>query len=188
MTKDEYRKQMKQLRKELSDDKRKKYNDDILNTLISMECIKSTQWLYTFVSYDTEADTIELIRYYLEGEGRGSKRIAVPKVKGQEMDFYEISSMNELKPGYRGILEPEEKRPVIAEAGVMIMPGLVFDRKLNRIGYGGGYYDRYISKYGSSKLLKTAIAYDFQIIDGDIQADLHDIKPDIIITEKSIYN
>ena len=60
------------------------------------------------------------------------------------MDFYEIKSMKDLEPGYMGIPEPIEKNPVNASAGVMIMPGLVFDMELNRIGYGRGYYDRYI--------------------------------------------
>lgn len=188
MTKDEYRKYMKELRKNLSDEDRKKCNHLIMTKLIGMQCVKDAEWLYPFVSYGTEADTINLIRYYLEGEGKYSKRIAVPKVNGKEMDFYEITSMSDLKPGYMGIPEPIGKKTVEASGGVMIMPGLVFDRLLNRIGYGGGYYDRYIAEYGSKNLIKAAIAFDFQVLDEQvITADAHDIKPDIIVTDKDIY-
>ena len=147
-----------------------------------------SEWIYPFVSYSTEADTIDIIRYYLENGSEERKRIAVPKVKGSEMDFYEIKSMNELSTGYMGIPEPIEKRPVIADRGVMIMPGLVFDHELNRIGYGGGYYDRYLSKYGNDNLIKAAIAYDFQVVNKiDSTSEEHDIKPDIIVTDKAEY-
>ena len=96
--------------------------------------------------------------------------------------------MNELSTGYMGIPEPIEKRPVIADRGVMIMPGLVFDHELNRIGYGGGYYDRYLSKYGNDNIIKVAIAYDFQVVNKiDSTSEEHDIKPDIIVTDKAEY-
>lgn len=188
MTKDEYRKYMKKLRKDFSGEERNNSNQNIMTKLIEMQCIKDAEWLYPFVSYGTEADTLNIIRYYLEGEGKGSKRIAVPKVHGEDMDFYEIKSMDDLEPGYMGIPEPIEKNPVKALDGVMIMPGLVFDRELNRIGYGRGYYDRYLHQYGSNNLIKAAIAFDFQVLKEDkIISDSHDIKPDILITDKDIY-
>ena len=188
MTKKDYRKIMKERRSALSDNDRKIYNDKIRKNFLRLRCVTESEWIYPFVSYSTEADTIDIIRYYLENGSEERKRIAVPKVKGSEMDFYEIKSMNELSTGYMGIPEPIEKRPVKADRGVMIMPGLVFDHELNRIGYGGGYYDRYLSKYGNDNLIKVAIAYDFQVVNKiDSTSEEHDIKPDIIVTDKAEY-
>lgn len=188
MTKKDYRKIMKERRSALSDNDRKLYNDNIRKNFLGLRCVAESEWIYPFVSYSTEADTIEIIRYYLENGSEERKRIAVPKVKGREMDFYEIRSMNELSPGYMGIPEPIEKRLVIADRGVMIMPGLVFDHELNRIGYGGGYYDRYLSKYDNDNLIKAAIAYDFQVVDKiDSVSEEHDVRPDIIVTDKAEY-
>ena len=71
----------------------------------------------------------------------------VPRVSGKYMEFYEISDISELNPGYMGIYEPDinGKEPDYSRTGFMCMPGLAFDRSYNRIGYGGGFYDRYLS-------------------------------------------
>ena len=72
--------------------------------------------------------------------------------------------------------------------GIMFMPGLVFDKCHGRIGYGGGYYDRYLYRHKNDNIFKVAIAYDFQVLKTEqIVIEVHDIKPDIIITEKSAY-
>ena len=66
----------------------------------------------------------------------------------------------------------------------MCMPGLAFDLSFNRIGYGGGFYDRYLAQ--DNRLYKAALAYDFQLVDS-IPSELTDVKPDMIITESNIY-
>ncbi len=100
------------------------------------------------------------------------------------MDFYLWSSKDLLKLNKFGIPEPEQKKRVIPD--IIIVPIVAFDNKLYRIGYGGGYYDRYINKISKKKiLLKVGIAYSYQKIN-KVPANKFDKKLDIIITEKNI--
>ena len=133
-----------------------------------------------YVSYGSEISTIELIAESL----RQSKNVYVPKVSGKEMRFFKIQSLNDLSKGYKGILEPEnlteefQAIPERAEDTLMIMPGVAFDCFRNRIGYGGGYYDKYLSD--KPYLNTIAIGFTCQITD-KIEADSTDIKPGQII-------
>lgn len=99
------------------------------------------------------------------------------------MDFYVIRDKSELSIGSYGILEPVTDTIIYPdEKSLIIMPGLVFDTKGNRIGYGGGYYDKYISEYNLG--LKAAICFDFQIIEENIiEVEDTDVVPDMIITD-----
>jgi len=158
----------------------------IFDILMNTEIMRQQDWFFPFVSYGTEVDTIRIIERVLE-EGR--MKVAVPRVKQDtegEMDFFAITSMGELAKGYQGILEPVTKERVEASEGVMLLPGLAFDRKKNRAGYGGGYYDRYLKHYSSKNLITVALAFDFQIVDC-LKADCHDIRPDRIVTEQGIF-
>lgn len=110
------------------------------------------QWFYRagsllcYVSYGSELDTRELIREAL----RLGKEVYVPRVgEGRQMDFYRIGALEELQPGFHGILEPPDTARIYAgkraERALMLMPGVAFDLYGNRLGYGGGYYDRYLA-------------------------------------------
>lgn len=112
------------------------------------------QWFYRagsllcYVSYGSELDTRELIREAL----RLGKKVYVPKVgENHRMDFFRIGALEELQPGFHGILEPPDTaRSYVgegAERTLMLMPGVVFDLYSNRLGYGGGYYDRYLAAH-----------------------------------------
>lgn len=186
MEKQEIRKKVLQMRKELSEDYRIWADDKIYKRLTSLESYQQAKLLFSYVSYKSEADTKKILQKALN-EG---KTVAVPKVMDGNgiMEFYEIQSLQELKKGYQGIEEPdiENKKPVIPEkmqeAALMIMPGAAFDGKCNRIGYGGGFYDRYLNKH--SKIIKTiAICYEKQLVN-NIPAEELDVKPDMIITEQ----
>ena len=75
------------------------------------------------------------------------KEIAVPKVQGLDMIFYKLTDFAQLEPGYYGIPEPVSGEIVQWEDALMIMPGVAFDRQNHRVGYGGGFYDRYLEKH-----------------------------------------
>lgn len=163
-----------------------KHEKDMLlyNNILASGLLNATRQVYIYVSYGTEADTIYLIKELF----RQQYNVAVPRVNGKEMDFYEIREMADLKPGFNGILEPVSGQPVTECNGIMFMPGLVFDIGHGRIGYGGGYYDRYLYRHKDDNIFKVAIAYDFQVLKTErIEMETHDIKPDIIITEKASY-
>ena len=93
----------------------------------------------------------------------------------------------EWRIGTYGIEEPilESETRILKEKAVILMPGLVFDRKKHRIGYGGGYYDRYLA--GHTEHITAALCYAFQIIEENLPWEEHDILPDYIITEKEIF-
>ena len=101
------------------------------------------------------------------------------------MEFVAIHSIQELIPSAMQILEPTGGQIVTANEGLMLMPGLAFDLQGNRVGYGAGYYDRYLEKYDSSKLYKVAYAFDFQIVD-HILAEEHDRRVDAVVTDRRI--
>ena len=176
------RKQMKQLRADMTRTERFEKSMQIFEQLITVPEFKRADRIYTYVSMDNEIDTIMLIDYSLSLE----KRVFVPRVSGKDMEFYEISDLSELNPGYRGIYEPDinGKEPDYSRTGFMCMPGLAFDRSYNRIGYGGGFYDRYLSV--ENKLYKAALAYEAQLLES-IPAQDGDVRPDMIVTEESIY-
>ena len=176
------RKRMKQLRANMTRTERFEKSMRIFEQLITVPEFKRADRIYTYVSMDNEIDTIMLIDYSLSLE----KRVFVPRVSGKDMEFYEISDISELNPGYMGIYEPDinGKEPDYSRTGFMCMPGLAFDRSYNRIGYGGGFYDRYLSV--DNKLYKAALAYEAQLLES-IPAQDGDVRPDMIVTEESIY-
>ena len=127
-----------------------------------------------YVSYNQEVETSGIINKSLE---RG-KKVYVPKViinKEDRSDKY---------MEFVRIKEPVSDDYEIPQDGLLVMPGLAFDVTLNRIGYGGGFYDRYLVKNGD-RYYKTAICFDYQVLD-DIPAEEFDIRPDMIITDKRI--
>lgn len=189
MTKEEARKQMRRLRRDMTDPDRSRQNESIRRQILADPVWSEVTWFYPFVSYGTEVDTTMLIREVLAHPVQGRNiNVAVPRVNGKDMDFYQIHSMEDLCPGYQGILEPVPHcLRVEAREGLMLLPGLAFDRKGHRVGYGGGYYDRYLAKYRTGKLHLYAVAYDFQIVE-DIEGEAHDIAPDRIITSQNKHN
>ena len=127
-----------------------------------------------------EVDTVLMIEYAL----KVGVRIALPKVIGDNLLFLEVKSLKDVEESSIGIMEPKYYCEVVNEPNAtVIMPGVAFDRGGNRIGYGGGYYDRFLAKEPNHK--KIALTYDFQIYD-ILPMEKHDIKVDEIITEKEI--
>ena len=166
MTKKDARVLMKRRRAEMTSGERNRQDQQIRENLMKENIWEEIEWFYPYVSYGTEVDTMEIIRDVLKGSAGHSVRVAVPRVEGLDMDFYEITSMDELRPGYHGIMEPALDCPkVSAEKGLMLLPGLAFDLAGHRVGYGGGYYDRYLEKHLGPKLFVYAAAYDFQLVD-----------------------
>lgn len=141
---------------------------------------QQSECIYSYVDYQKEVDTHELIAYALEI----GKKVAVPKVMGNHMEFYYLRDPARLKPGFHGILEPESEEFATDTKALLIMPGVAFDLARNRIGYGKGYYDRYLHAHPEHPTI--ALAFELQITES-IATDFHDIQPNFIITEERIY-
>lgn len=197
-TKQELRKTILQKRNMLSLMERQTKSQTIAKKIIESIEYQEAEKLLLFVSHGSEVDTEEIMAHALEC----GKSVYVPKVQGNKMEFYQINGREDLCEGYRGILEPRVCKNlfVLEERDLKIcilMPGAVFDAKGGRIGYGGGFYDKFLQeleleikqkKKGIKILSKIAIAYECQIVEcGQIPKEEHDIAPDCIMTEKERY-
>lgn len=133
-----------------------------------------------YVSFNNEVFTHSIIKELL-----GKKRILVPKVLDNEIIFSEITNFNELKPGKSGILEPVAiKKTGYGEIDLIIVPGIAFDKKGHRVGYGYGMYDKLLKKI---KCKKIGLAFSMQIAK-EIPKEEYDVAVDKIITEKEVVN
>ncbi len=138
-----------------------------------------------YASFRSEVDTLSLIKEAISMD----KMVILPKVdrKNQALILYEIKDLGELKAGYMGIPEPsvyEDRLVHLEDVDLIIAPGVAFDYSGNRLGYGGGYYDILLSSM-KKKIPIIALAYEEQIVDS-IPSELHDVKVDMIITDKRI--
>lgn len=179
--KKQLRKAMLQKRKELSDSETAAKNSAITEKLLSLEKIQSADLILPFVSAKGEVGTRELIARCLDA----GKTVAVPRcINGSNMEFCVIHTFDDLEKGMYGIDEPKEYCEVIkaedAENSVLIVPALCFNAKGYRLGYGKGYYDRFISRY---KGYTVGVCYS-EFITDDIPVDEYDRCVDIVITEK----
>jgi len=139
---------------------------------------RDCQSLYAYLSFNQEVRTNPIIqRAWADG-----KRVAVPKVVGDEMVFIRIDSFEGLAPqGAFHIMEPIEDGPVAGdEKALILMPGLAFDPEGHRVGYGGGYYDRFLEKEPDHPLV--ALCYDFQLYDR-LEVEAHDVPVDVVLTD-----
>lgn len=169
----------------------------ICKKVFETDAYKHAEAILSYISVGSEVDTKELIQQCFLDQ----KMVFVPKVSGKDMIFYQIRSLKECTRGFKGILEPKECPEKeyfhlfgqsTKENALMLMPGLVFDLDGNRIGYGGGYYDRYLSKDRQDGMVysgrRMAVAFDFQLVEnGRFMPFKTDIKPEMIVTEKALY-
>lgn len=132
-----------------------------------------------------EVVTDDMIRDALQS----GKLVGLPLVhkERRELTFSYIKSLNELAPGVYGIREPlpEYLRPVsLTSIDLIIVPGVAFDLKGHRLGYGGGYYDRFLRRVGDD-VPRVGLAFELQLLD-ELPVEDHDVTVDTIITEKRI--
>ena len=142
------------------------------------------QWFYRaevllgFVNYDSEISTKEILE---EALSKG-KKVFLPKIEGEKMIFYRILSLDELVGGYKGILEPVGDTEAFDYTCykdtrmLMLMPGVAFDIYGNRMGYGKGFYDRFLRDKELLQTFSIAIGYKCQRVDF-IPVEEHDLKP-----------
>lgn len=189
-----FRKQMLGKRDALAESYRDAADEARNKRLLREEWFRKAEVLLFYVSFRSEADTGRLLAAAL-AEG---KTVAVPRVDGENMTFFRITSMEQLTPGYQGILEPDDGCPQLKgvellqpgsdaasldtrnQKAVLFVPGCAFDETGGRMGYGGGFYDRFTEQYPA--LLRVALAYDIQLVP-EVPREAHDNPVDIIVTE-----
>ena len=179
-TKKEIRHRILCLRKEMDPLLWQKATKEITEKIIRHPRFLEETDIYCYVNYNGEAGTEQI----LEEAWKLGKRVWLPKVEGKEMDFYLAESREELMPGAYGILEPSSEVKADGKEGLMIMPGVAFDAKRHRLGYGGGFYDKYLEKH--PELYVVAIAFDYQICP-EIPNEKYDILPQKVVTERCTF-
>lgn len=180
-SKKDIRARVKQCRKDAPLDKIEKNSELICDTFLSLPEYAQAETVFAYVDCKNEVQTKKVIRQCW----KDGKKIAAPKVFGQIMKYYEIHSFDDLEEGYFGIMEPKDSllKETVCEDGLMILPGVAFDEKRHRVGYGGGFYDRYLEAHPHMK--KIAFAFEFQLFE-EVPYEAFDILPEKIITEKRI--
>lgn len=183
MYKDELRNSMKEKRRLLSEYFIKIASSEISKKVLSHNSIITANNIMVYLSSFKEPDTFWLISELLNY----GKKISVPvsDVDTCTITPSFITSLDSLQKGPYGIYEPTEILSVpINDIETVLIPGIAFSKNGDRLGFGKGYYDRFLSEFQG---MKIGICYDFQIQD-TIPTSSHDIKMDLIITEKRIYN
>lgn len=184
----EIRLRHKRLRDGMSCKEAEKASQVICEKLSEADWYAACNWIYGYYPLGREVDCLSFLRKALE-EG---KRVALPRteqdslrVGERRMDFYEITSPEQVAEGKFGVLEPNVKCPLVQEEdAIVLVPGVVFDRMGNRYGYGKGYYDRYFARF--PKLYKLALSYEHQL-EEELWVSETDVKMDGIYTERQCY-
>lgn len=134
--------------------------------------------IYGYLPYNQEVRTIPM----LEQAQKDGKRVAVPKIIGDEMVFLWLDDLSKVEPGYCNIPEPIANEPIADdETALVLMPGLAFDPEGHRCGYGGGFYDRYLELHPHHPTL--ALCYGFQMFE-HLEVDSHDIPVDFVLSQE----
>ena len=139
------------------------------------EAYKAAKTIYGYLPYNQEVRTVPMLEQAL----RDGKRVAVPKVYGDEMKFLYLDDLTKVSKGYAGIPEPIADEPVADDkTALVLMPGLAFDPQGHRIGYGGGFYDKFLAADPDHPTL--ALCYEFQMLP-KLDTEEHDIPVDTVL-------
>ena len=171
------RKQMKILLKGMEQEEKQRLDHEVFIQALKNPEIMQAKSVYAYMALSWETGTEELLNYFW----KQGVQVAFPKVLGDEMEFFEVNSMDDLETGTFRIMEPKAQcRQVDWPEAVIMVPGIAFTRDGKRLGKGGGYYDKYLDRYPGHKTV--AFAYEFQIV-SELPAELHDQPVDHLITE-----
>jgi 5-formyltetrahydrofolate cyclo-ligase len=185
LEKKKIREKIRYLLNNLSDEDYKLKSSIITDKFLRCDEYKDAETIFIYYPFRKEINTRIIIKDALSK----NKKIVLPKVSGSEIKLFFITDIKkDLKPGSFNLLEPDISHCMEADLtsiDLVIVPGLCFDLNFNRIGYGGGFYDRILKKL-NSKINIIALAFDLQIFN-NIPACSHDQKVDIIMTESNIY-
>ena len=139
------------------------------------EAYRNAKTVYGYLPYNQEVRTVPMLEQAL----RDGKRVAVPKVYGDTMKFIYLEDLSKVAKSDMGIPEPVSDTPVAEDkTALVLMPGLAFTEKGDRMGYGGGFYDRFLAEEPDHPTL--ALCYDFQIVDS-LPTEAFDIPVDTVL-------
>ena len=150
-------------------------SEQLCQMVLQSDTYRHAETIYGYLPFNQEVRLLPLLQQAL----RDGKQVALPKCYGQEMRFILTEDLTQVQRSSIGAPEPVADSPIARDPrALVIVPGVIFDRRGYRIGYGGGYYDRFLSREPGHPTL--ALCYDFQLTD-ILEPEEHDIPVDTVL-------
>ena len=170
------------MRRELPADRARGMNEMLAARVLAFPWIADARTVYLYASVRGEADAWGLLEYFLSA----GIRAALPRVEGREMSFFYVERSEDLEPGAYGIPEPRAGCVRADEVkAVMLVPGVAFSPDGGRLGYGGGFYDRFLAR--EPEHFTVGLGYGFQILE-HMKTEPFDISMDLVATPEQVYD
>jgi len=147
----------------------------LVEMFLASDAYKNAKTVYGYLPYNQEVRTTKAMEQVLK-DGKG---LALPKIYGDRMDFIVVTDLSQVAKGYCGIPEPIHDEPLADDpTALVLMPGMAFDREGHRMGYGGGFYDKFLEREPNHPTL--ALCYEFQLLP-HLETEAHDIPVDTVL-------
>ena len=175
MDKKELRRKIREKKRAMTEEQIESASRALGEKFAQCDVYKNARTIYGYLPYNQEVRTVPM----LERAMREGTRVAVPKVYGEEMKFIYMDDLSKVETGYANIPEPIADGPVAEDpTALVLMPGLAFDEKGNRMGYGGGFYDKFLAQEPEHPTV--ALCYAFQMVE-NIPTEAYDIPVDCVL-------
>ena len=175
MDKKELRRSIRERKRAMTEEEIVQRSEKLGKLFVQSEAYKNAKTIYGYLPYNQEVRTVPMLEQAL----KDGKKVAVPKVYGDEMKFLYLDDLSKVSKGYAGIPAPIADEPVADdETALVLMPGLAFDPAGHRIGYGGGFYDKFLAAEPNHPTL--ALCYEFQMLP-ELHTEEHDIPVDTVL-------
>ena len=175
MDKRELRKKIREQKREMTPEEIKTASAQLVQMFLKTELYRNAKTLYGYLPYNQEVRTVPILQQAL-ADGKG---VAVPKVYGDEMKFIYLTDLDQVADGYAGIPEPIADGPVADDpTALVLMPGIAFNKEGHRIGYGGGFYDKFLAREPNHPTI--ALCYGFQVVE-ELPTEEFDVPVDCVL-------
>ena len=175
MNKQELRKKIREQKRAMSAAEIEARSAKLGELFLGSDAYRNAKTIYGYLPYNQEVRTVPMLEQAL----KDGKRVAVPKCYGDEMRFIYMDDLSKVEKGYAGIPEPVADDPVADdETALVLMPGMAFDPQGHRIGYGGGFYDKFLASEPNHPTL--ALCYEFQVLP-HLETEEFDIPVDRVL-------
>ncbi|MGV8084987.1 MAG: 5-formyltetrahydrofolate cyclo-ligase [Candidatus Bilamarchaeum sp.] len=173
--KEKIRLELLSLRDSMSEKEVSEKSSIICENLTAIPEIQSSKIIAAYFPIRNEVDIKPFIIWCIKKK----KTVLLPVTKKDEIQFCKIDSLSNLKEGKFGIFEPKDKYSFDGEIDVILVPGVCFDEKMHRLGYGKGYYDKFLKNSSSYKI---GICYAFQVV-SELPIETFDVPLEEVVTE-----
>ena len=175
MDKKTLRKQIREQKQAMTPESIESASGKLVQMFLETELYRQAKTIYGYLPYNQEVRTEPILERALAD----GKKVAVPKVYGNDMKFIYLSDLKQVAPGYAGIPEPIADAPVGDDpTALVLMPGMAFDKEGHRIGYGGGFYDKFLAAEPDHPTI--ALCYEFQMV-AQLPTEEFDIPVDCVL-------